>query len=127
MRDDSRELACNYTQDSAALRDVYAPQTLGAECKRDIVADRVEVVLAVGPRDDLIVLAVLSDLLEAAVEIADVRDAPNDRLALELENQAKHAVGCGVLRAQVDQHMICRELGLERWRRGNGEIASVAA
>src|SRR5687767_17983 len=112
MRDDSRELAGDDTQHRAALGDVYAPETLRAEGKRDIVADRVEVVLTVGPGDDLVVLAVLANLLEPAVEVADVRDAAHDRLALQLENQTKHPVGSGVLWPEVDEHMIGGELRL---------------
>ena len=74
---------------------------------------RVEVVLAVGPRDDLVVLPVLADLLEAAVQVADVRDAAHHGLAVELEHQPQHAVRGRMLRADVDEHVLALELRLE--------------
>src|SRR5688572_18559245 len=106
MRDDSRQLAGNDAEHRAALGDVYAPETLRAKSKRDIVADRVEIVLTVGPGDDLVVLAVLANFLEPAVQVADVRDAAHDSLALELEHQPQHAVRSGMLRPEVDEHVI---------------------
>ena len=111
MRDSSIAITRSTLQRS---RDLDAEQPLRAEREGDVVARRVEVVLAVGPRDDLVVLAVLADLLEAAVQVADVRDAAHDRLAVELEHQAQHAVRRRMLRADVDEHVLALELRLER-------------
>ena len=118
MRDSSHR---DHAQHLAALGDLDAEQPLGAERERDVVARRVEIVLAVGPRDDLIVLAVLADLLEAAVQVADVRNAAHDRLAVELEHEAQHAVRRRVLRPDVDEHVLALEIRLERRRRFDGD------
>jgi hypothetical protein len=51
------------------------------------------------------------------VQVADVRHAPHHGLAVELEHQPQHAVRRRVLRADVDEHVLALELGLERRRR----------
>ncbi|MFO1021068.1 MAG: hypothetical protein U0903_10275 [Planctomycetales bacterium] len=49
-----------------------------------------------------------ADLLETAVQVADVRDRINDRLALDLEQQAKRRVLRGrVLRTEVQGRYSC--------------------
>ncbi len=101
--------------------DLDAEQPLRAERERDVVAGRVQIILAVRPRDDLIVLAVFADLLEAAVQIADVGDATDHRLAVELEHQTQHAVGRGMLRADVDEHVLAVEPGLHFGWLGHGD------
>ena len=50
------------------------------------------------------------------MQVADVRNASHDRLAIELEHEAKHTVRRGMLRADVDQHMLAAELRLEHRR-----------
>src|SRR5205085_3523674 len=94
-----------------------AEESLRAKRKRDVVANRVQVVFTIGPRNDLVVLAVLADLLEAAMEVADVRDAAHDGFAIQLEHQPEDAVGGRMLRSDVDEHVLTFELGLQRRRR----------
>ena len=60
------------------------------------------------------------------MQIADVRNAANDCLTIELEHEAKHAVRRGMLGADVDQHVIGRELGLQRLAEARREIGRVA-
>ena len=117
VRDDARQLAGDHAQHRAPLGDLDAEQPLGAEREGDVVAGRVEIILTVGPRDDLIVLAILADLLEPAVQVADVRNAPHHRLAVELEHQPEHAVRRRVLGPEVDEHVLAFEIGLDRRRR----------
>src|SRR5438094_10168795 len=92
MRHDARQLHGHHAQDLAPLRDLDAERPLRAERERDVVARRVEIILPIGPRNDLIVLAVLAEFLEATMEIADVRNTPDDRFAVALEHQAGHAL-----------------------------------
>ncbi len=112
--DDPRQLHRDHAQHRAPLGDVDAEQSFGAERERDVVADRVEIVLAIGPGNDLVVLAILADLLESAVQVADVRNAAHHGLAVQFQDQAQHAVRRRVLRSDVDQHVIAIEVGLER-------------
>jgi len=66
-----------------------------------VVAQGRQVVEAVGEHDDLVVRAVLGELLDAPVQKADVGAGVDDGLAVELENDAQDPVGARVLRAQV--------------------------
>src|SRR5437016_4432383 len=55
---------------------------------------------------------VLAELFEAGVQVAEVRDAAHDRLAIELDDQPQHAMRGGMLRADVDEHMLGTQIGL---------------
>src|SRR5205823_9811820 len=79
------------------------------------------VIFAIRPADYLIVLAVFADLLETAVQVADMRDAANDRLAIELQYQPQDAVCRRMLRTDVDEHVLTFEIGLDSRRRLEGE------
>ena len=122
MRDDPRELGRNDAKNLAPLGDLDSKQPLGAERERDVVADRVEVVFAVGPGDDLVVLSVFADLLEAAVQITDVGNAAHDGLTIELEHQAENSMRRRMLGTDVDEHVIAFEIGLDarRWLESDG-------
>ncbi len=48
----------------------------------------------------------LEELLGAAMEVPDDRLAVDDPLAVQLEPQAEDAVGGGVLRAEVEHHLL---------------------
>jgi hypothetical protein len=45
-------------------------------------------------------------LLGAAMVVADVGNAVHDLLAVELEDNAQHAVSSRMLRAEVEEHVI---------------------
>jgi hypothetical protein len=107
--DDPAHLAGDHPQDLAALGDLETHQLLDPEREPDVVRHRREVVGPVGEGDDLIVLAVLTQLLEAGVEIADVRNHPDHRLAVQLDHQPQHAVRRRVLGTDVDQHVLGAE------------------
>jgi hypothetical protein len=106
MGDDAAHLAGDHPQHLAPLGDLDPHQLLDGQGETHVVGHGGEVVGAVGERDDLVVLAVLAELLEPGVQVADVGDAALDRLALELDHQPEHPVGGGVLRADVHQHVL---------------------
>ena len=70
----------------------------------EVVHRRGDVVGAVGPGDHLGVAVMLAQLLGAPVQVADDRVAIDDQLAVELQHDAQHAVGAGVLRTHVEGH-----------------------
>ncbi len=123
MRDSSHAITRSTLQRSV----ISMPNSRSApSANATLLPGRVEIVLAIGPGDDLVVLAVLADLLEAAVQVADVRDAAHDRLAVELEHEAQHAVRRRMLRPDVDEHVLALELRLQRRRRLDGDdVAAV--
>ena len=86
-----------------------AEQLLHRQRVAQVVAERAQVVHAVGERDRLVVGQPLEVLLEAGVEVAHVGVAVADHLALDPQHQPQHAVGAGVLGAHVQLHQ--RPLG----------------
>ena len=82
--------------------------------------------------DRLVVVGVLAQLLDAAVEVAEDRIEVDDLLAVELEHDAQHAVGRGMLRSHVEEHLAVAErvelglaLGPRRVRRDGLEDTRV--
>jgi hypothetical protein len=106
---DAVELGEDHAHALRALGHPCAHELLGAEHVGQVVSEGVDVVHPVRVRDDLLVRAVLHRLLEAGVEVADHGADAGDALAVEVDHEAQHAVGAGVLRTDVDAH----ELGLE--------------
>ncbi len=65
-----------------------------------------QVVHAVGVGDEHDRRDVFADLLGAAVQVAKVRRHFGDDLAVGAQDEAEHAMGAGVLRAHVHQHLV---------------------
>ncbi len=60
-------------------------------------------------------VADLAQLLDSAVQVAEHRVEVDHALAIYLEDNAEHAMGRGMLRAEIDQHLAVAqvvELGL---------------
>ena len=98
-----------------------------------LAEQRADVLERVHVADGLVVVGVLAQLLDAAVEVAEDRVEVDDLLAVELEHDPQHAVGRRVLRAHVDEHLAVAErvelglaLGPRRVRRDRLEDAEVA-
>ncbi len=54
------------------------------------------------------------------MQIPDVGDAADDRLAIQFAHQAQHAVGGRVLRPEVEQHVLGVQIGHRRGLAGHG-------
>src|SRR5213596_255205 len=65
---------------------ISAHQLFGREREADVVRHRRQIVGAVGERDDLVVVAVLAELFEPRVQVAEVWDTAYDRLTIELHH-----------------------------------------
>ena len=88
-----------------SLGHLHAEHLLDAEDHAELVGERGQPVVPVGQDEDLAVVADLEELLGAAVHVADDRLGPQDALAVEDDPQPQHAVGRGVLRADVEGHV----------------------
>ena len=77
-------------------------QLLAGEAEGVLLVHRRDVVEAVEIADRLQVGLVLDQLLGAAVQQADVGVDALHHLAVELQHEAQHAVGGGMLGAEVD-------------------------
>ena len=116
-----------------AARDLDVHQLLEGEDRRPLVEQRADVLERVRVADRLVVVGVLAQLLDAAMEVAEDRVEVDDLLAVELEDDPEHAVGRRVLRAHVDEHLAVAErvelglaLGPRRVRRDRLEDAQLA-
>ncbi len=115
---DAAQLAEDRAQDLAARRDVDAHQLFDRAVPGDLVVDRRRVVHAVDDGDVLVVVQVLAELLKARVQVADVRHAADDALAIQFQHQAQGGVGGGVLRPEVERPAVAGlRLGVEVGRR----------
>ena len=111
---DAVELHEQDPHDLGLLRDVVldVEQPLDAEQVGHLVVERAEVVHPGAERDALRPGAELHVLLDAGVEVADAATGLGHRLALELEDQAEHAVRRRVLRAHVDDDALVGVTGV---------------
>ena len=82
-----------------AARDLDVEQLLEGHDRRPLAEQRADVLERVEVADGLVVVGVLAQLLDAAVEVAEHRVEVDDLLAVELEDDPQHAVGRRVLRA----------------------------
>ena len=108
-------------------------QLLVGHDRRPLVEQAADVFERVDLADRLVVVGVLAQLLDAAMEIAEHRVEVDDLLAVELEDDPQDAVGRRVLRAHVDEHLAVAErvelgltLGPWRVRRDRLEDAKLA-
>jgi hypothetical protein len=110
---DPGELHHEHADDVGALGDLVgdAEQLLDGQAVRRLLEHRREVVHAGAERDALHPGAELHVLLDAGVQVADAGAGLGDRLAVELEDEAEHAVRRRVLRAHVDDDPLLVERG----------------
>jgi hypothetical protein len=90
-------------------RDLDVEQLLEGQDAGPLAEERADVLERVEIGDRVVVVGVLAQLLDAAMEIAEDRVKVDDDLAVELENDPEHAVGRRVLRPHVDVHLAVAE------------------
>jgi hypothetical protein len=88
-----------------------AEQLFGRQAERVFLIHRRDIVEPVEIWQRLQIGFVLDKLFSAAMEQADVRIDALDHLAVELQDQAQHAVCRRVLRSEIDREIAERSLG----------------
>ena len=106
VRGDALQLAQEGADVARPRRHHQAHQLLHRPHVGEVVGGRGHVIHAVGVGDVLEERVQLEELLRAAVEVADDRIAVHDPLAVHLELQPQHAVGRGMLGAEVQLHLL---------------------
>ena len=86
-------------------RDLHVHQLLEGEDRRPFVEQCADVLEWVRIADRLVVVGVLAQLLDATVQVAQDRIEVDDLLAIELQDDAEHAVGRWMLGTHVDEHL----------------------
>ena len=116
MRVDAVQLAEERAHPRRLRRDLELEQLLDRADEDVLVVLEGDVVDALGVRDALPPRLVLHVLLEAGVEVADHRFDAGHVLAVEVDDQAEHAVRRRVVRAEVDRQDVARRHHLRRRR-----------
>src|SRR6266536_3085051 len=104
MARDPLHLARHDPDDLSPGRHLDPQQPLHRQAVGKLLEEVREVVGPGDERDALLPGSVFAVLLDAGVEVSDHRAAGDDPLSVELEDQAEHPVGGGVLRPHVDDH-----------------------
>ena len=94
-----------------AARSFHVEQLFHRFAIAQAVRDRRDVVHAIHVGIEHGVGAVLGNLLHPAMEVADHALGAQNFFAVELQDDAQHAVGGGVLRAHVDDELVGIEKG----------------
>ncbi len=104
VRIEAAELGEQNANPLGALGDFEAEKLFDGQAVAEIVGERIEIVDAIGERNDLLIELGLAGFLDAGVQIADLRPNADDDFAVDLNDQAQHAVRGRVLRAHVEDH-----------------------
>ncbi len=104
VRVDARQLIEHEPNPHGARRYLQPQQLLNGQHVGQVVGHGAEIVDAVGHGNDLLIKLGLAGLLDSGVQKADVGTDAHDGFAVDLQQQAQHAVGRGVLRSHVQDH-----------------------
>ena len=111
---DPVQLHQQHPDPDGAGRQLDAEQLLDRHAEHRLVRERGEVVHPGHVRAALDVHQVLTGALHPGVQVAHDRLGAQDGLAVELEHEAEHTVGAGVLGPHVDDHrLVLADLGDE--------------
>jgi len=108
---DTREFGEDGADVLAPGGDLDVEQFLDRVVPGALVGDRRDVIHPIDDGDILVVVEVLAELLEAAVQVADVGHGLDDGLAVEGEDEAQRGVRGWVLRPDID-NKITEYIGL---------------
>jgi len=105
VSEETPDFGIEHADQLTTARHFDAEHALDRQGKGMLLVHRGHVVEAVEIGNRLQVGLVFDQLFGAAVKQADVRIDTFNKLAIELENHAQHAVGRGVNRAEVDREI----------------------
>ena len=94
-------------------RNLKPEQLFDRQTVAKIIRERTEIIDSICERHHLLIKLRLAGLLDAGVQVTDVRHHPHHRFTINLKDQAQHAVCRRVLRPHVEDHGAILD-GLER-------------
>ncbi len=106
VRVQAHQLVEEHAQPLCLLRNLQPQQLFDRQRIRHVVGHRREVVDAIRQRHHLLIELRLARLLDAGMQIANIRRQRNHRLAIDLQHQPQHAMGRRMLRTHVDDHRV---------------------
>ena len=113
----------NHANVLGARRSFDVEQFLDRLAVSQAVRDRGDIIHAVDVGIEHRISAMLADLFDAAMQVADDAFEAQNFFAVEPQNHAQHAVGRGMLRSHVDDQLV----GVEKRLVGRFEIESARA
>ena len=124
---DAVELPGEDTDVLRAARHLEVEQLFRGQDRQGLAEHRGDVLERIAVADGVVPVAVLADLLDAAVQVAEHGVEVDDALTVDLEDDPEHAVRGGMLRAEVDEHLALAErvelgLALRAWRQGRDGV-----
>ena len=105
MAGDAIELHGEHPDVLGASRNLDVHQLLKRGDGGRLAEEGGDVLERVGVADRLVVISVLAELLNAAVQVSEHRIEINDLFAVHLDDDAEHTVCGRVLRSHVDEHL----------------------
>ena len=109
VRGQARELGHDHSERVGARRHHDAHQLFDRERVGEVVDGRRQVVVAVGHRDALLPAQRFHLLFDAGVQIADDRLQAAHLLAVEVDDEAEHAVRRRMVGTEVDREQLATE------------------
>ena len=106
MRIQPGQLGQQHAQPLRFLGNLQRQQPLHGQAIAEVVGHRAEVVDPVGQRNNLLIKLGLAGLLDAGMQVADLRVEPDHDLAVDLHHQAQNSVHRRVLRAHIQHHVL---------------------
>ena len=106
MAGDPLQLAQERPHVARPPRHLQRHQLLDGLAVADVVGRGGDVVHPIRQQDDLRPVAVLAQLLDAAVQVPDHDLGIDDLLAVEAQHDAQHAMRAGMLRPHVDHQLV---------------------
>ena len=106
VRIEAAQLSQQHPQPLRFVGNLQAKQLFDCQGVTQIVRQRVQIVDAVRQRHHLLIELGLAGLLNAGVQIADLRIKPHNDLTVNLQHQAQNAMRRRVLRAHIQHHVL---------------------
>jgi hypothetical protein len=101
---DAGEFGHDHPDVLSPLGHLDAEQLFHRQAEAEVIHLTGQIIHPVHEGQALVVGAVFAQLLNAAVEIADIRFSPDHDLAVQLHQHPENTVGAGVLGAHVQDH-----------------------
>ena len=106
VSDDALDLSHDGAQVLGPFRHREVHEFLDRPAIGEVVIHRADVIQTVGVRDELVIGAVLGQLLDPPVEVAHDGSGLDDPLSLQLEDDLQDAMGAGMLRTHVEEQFL---------------------
>ena len=104
VRGDALKFAEKHTDHLSSFRYLKVEKLLGGHHIREIVSERIQIIHPIRDDDALLIFLVFKELLHSGVQITDIRNGLQNKLAVKAKIEPKHAVRGRMLRPHRKGH-----------------------